>query len=105
MQNFISSNLIEVSNKFPDLTVSISLKDLIAANRGLIKEAKEELAQELSDSRQERFLPVERVLEILSVSTTTLWRWQQQGYLVPVSVGGRNRYRLSDINKILEGRK
>lgn len=42
MQHFISNDLIEVAEKFPDLTVSISIKDLIAANRRLINETKEE---------------------------------------------------------------
>jgi len=100
-----SSNLIEVSNKFPDLAVSIRLKDLIAANRCLIQEAKEDLAKELSESRQEKFISVEKVIELLSVSKPTLWRWQKSEYLVPVSVGGRNRYRMSDINRILESRE
>lgn len=105
MDQMYSSNLIEVSNKFPDLAVSIRLKDLIAANRCLIQEAKEDLAKELSESRQEKFISVEKVIELLSVSKPTLWRWQKSEYLVPVSVGGRNRYRMSDINRILESRE
>ena len=38
MHEQISNDLIEVANKFPDLTVSISIKDLMAANRSLINE-------------------------------------------------------------------
>lgn len=101
MHEQISNDLIEVANKFPDLTVSISIKDLMAANRSLINETKEELTRTITESKREMYLPREKVLEMLGISPTTLWRWQQCGYLVPISVGGRNRFKLSDINKIL----
>lgn len=101
MQTFISNDLIEVAEKFPDLTVSISIKDLIAANRHLIQETREELERDLSRSRKEVFLTKDKVMEMLDVSSSTLWRWQKVGYLVPVSVGGSNRFRLSDINRII----
>ena len=39
----------------------------------------------------------------LRVCKTTLWRWKKRDYLRPVRVGGNERYRLSDINKILKG--
>ena len=101
MQTFISNDLIEVAEKFPDLTVSISIKDLIAANRHLFQETREELERDLSRSRKEVFLTKDKVMEMLDVSSSTLWRWQKAGYLVPVSVGGSNRFRLSDINRII----
>lgn len=101
MQTFISNDLVEVAEKFPDLTVSISIKDLIAANRHLIQETREELERDLSRSRKEVFLTKGKVMEMLDVSSSTLWRWQKVGYLVPVSVGGSNRFRLSDINRII----
>ena len=37
----------------PDLTVSISIKDLMAANRTLINETKEELKRTITESKQE----------------------------------------------------
>lgn len=101
MQTSFSKDLIEVAEKFPDLTVSISIKDLIAANRRLIQETKEELRKDLSESQKETYLPREKVLEMLDISASTLWRWQQTGYLVPISIGGRNRFKLSDINRII----
>ena len=35
----------------------------------------------------------------------TLWRWAKVGYLVPINVGGKRRYRMSDVKRILEGDK
>ena len=35
------------------------------------------------------------------VSTRTLNRWQSQGYLVPVMIGGQRRYKRSDIERVI----
>jgi len=32
-----------------------------------------------------------------------LWRWDKTGYLKPYRIGGKVRYRLSEIDKILGG--
>ena len=42
------------------------------------------------------------VIEWLEVSATTLWRWEKCGYLIPVAVGNKKKYRMSDIQKILQ---
>jgi len=30
-----------------------------------------------------------------------LWRWAKRGYLVPIEVGGKRRYRMSEVKAIL----
>jgi len=45
------------------------------------------------------------VAEMLDVDKSTLWRWAKIGYLVPINVGGKRRYRMSDVNRILNGDK
>lgn len=40
----------------------------------------------------------------LGVSITTLWRWNNNGYLIPVRIGRKTCYRQSDINAIKQGR-
>jgi predicted site-specific integrase-resolvase len=43
-------------------------------------------------------------MEITGKSSTTIWRWQNEKYLVPAStVGGTYRYRMSDVRRIMEG--
>lgn len=44
----------------------------------------------------------EQAAETLKVSKVTLWRWEKSGYLIPISIGGKKRYRNSDIAKIME---
>jgi len=96
-------NLIELAKECPGLQVTITLGELIEANRLLIAEVKRELEQEIADSKAETYISREKAMEILDVSSTTLWRWKRMGYLVPVSVGANDRYRMSDIRRIMEG--
>lgn len=35
----------------------------------------------------------------------SLWRWEKTEYLVPVRFGGKVRYRMSDINNIINQQK
>lgn len=101
----MTTNLISFLNDHPDLTVSIKLGDLVEANRLLIAETKRELEQQIIDANTETYPSREKVMEILDVTASTLWRWQKQNYLVPINVGGKRRYLMSDIKKILEGKK
>ena len=40
---------------------------------------------------------------ILSVSSTTLWLWEQKQYLIPVKIGRKIFYRAMDIQKLRGG--
>ena len=96
-------NIQELAQCAPAINLTIKASDLKDFAALLIAETKAELEQSISDSKAETYLSSEKVLEMMEISKTTLWRWKQRGYLVPVRIGGNERYRLSDINKILEG--
>ena len=96
-------NLIELAKKCPNLQIVITLGDLIEANSILIAEAKRELEQIIADEKAETYLSRDKVKEILEISESTLWRWQKAGYLNPISIGGKRRYRKSDVKRILDG--
>jgi predicted DNA-binding transcriptional regulator AlpA len=55
------------------------------------------------EKRNEELVTYDRVMELLGVSKATIWRWKKRGYLVPIRIGGNDRYRMSDIKKIMEG--
>lgn len=101
----MTTNLIQAAKECPDLVVSIKLSDLMEANTLLIANVKSELEQTIADQNAETYLSRDKVKEILEIGDTTLWRWQKSGYLVPINVGGKRRFRKSDINRILEGEK
>lgn len=56
---------------------------------------------------QNRFLSVERTMELTDVSRTTLWHWERKGILLPVKIGRTVKYRESDVIALIEkgGRK
>jgi hypothetical protein len=49
----------------------------------------------------EEYLTRRQAAEMLDVDLSTLWRYDKQGYLCPVYIGGKRKYKLSDINRIL----
>ena len=83
------------------MMISISLADLMSANRKLVEDTKKELERDIAESNSISYLTQEMVIKKLNVTSTTLWRWRKAGYLVPINVGGQNRYKSTDIDKIL----
>ena len=84
------------------MTIAVKLHDLVEFGNILISNVKSELEQTIADQRAETYLSIEKVMDILGVCRGTLWRWQKVGYLVPINVGGKRRYRMSDVNNILK---
>lgn len=98
------SNLIEVAKQCPDMIVSIKLGDLVEANKMLVEQTKAALEQQITDANAETYPSRQKVMEILGVSYPTMWRWAKEGLLVPLNVGGKRRYRMSDVKRLMEGR-
>ena len=96
-------DLIALAKECPNLQVSITLGELVEANTMLIADTKRELEQLITDQNTETYPSREKVMEMLGVCEATLWRWSKNGYLVPLNVGGKRRYRMSDVKRILEG--
>ena len=99
-------DLISLAEQYPGLTISVSLDDLLTAGRTLADELLDSIVQTHDNhpapaKEEDEFLTKEETRKKLGVSVTTLWRWAQDGYLIPVKVGVQVRYRLSDINAIL----
>ena len=59
--------------------------------------------EQITDSKAETYISRDKAMEILGKGSTTLWRWKKMGYLVPITVGANDRYRMSDIRRIMEG--
>lgn len=67
----------------------------------------EEYASHTADAvnaEVEEYLTPDETSALMHVNKSTLWRWAQSGYLVPVKCGGRRTlYRKSDCCTILKG--
>ena len=98
-------NIAELVQSAPAINLTITASDLKDFAAQLIAETKEQLEQEVSDSKAETYLSSEKVMQMMEISKSTLWRWKKRGYLVPVRLGNNDRYKFSDIKKIMEGEK
>ena len=98
-------NIIELAKTCPNLNITLKVGDIIEAIDYCVLTTRRELEQQIADANTETYPTPDKTAEILSVTKTTLWRWQKRGYLTPVELGGKRRYRMSDIKRILEGGK
>lgn len=94
-------NLSELSQSGANISVTISLNDLTAFAENLISKTKKQLEADVIASTEERFLSRTETCDYLQVDQSTLWRWANRGYLVPVEMGGKRLYKLSDLKRIL----
>ena len=101
----MEANLIELAKVCPEAIISVKVGDLIEANEALVAKTKEQLEQLITDSATETYPSRQKVAEILDVDLSTLHRWAKRGLLVPIEIGGKRRYRMSDIRRMLNNGK
>lgn len=97
-------DILSLARACPGVIISVKAEDLVAANAKLVEEAKVEAERKAAQREGAHLMTVEEVVKTLNVSTTTLWRWQKSGYLVPLNVGGQRRYKSADVEAIMEGK-
>ena len=88
-----------------NVQVVVSSADLREFTADLINQTRDLMREEAAKNKAEVYLPLTEVAKRLGVNRSSLWRWEKQGYLVPVRTGVKVRYRESDIIDIEEGRK
>lgn len=81
----------------------ITQADLKEFAMTLIEDTKKELEEKILADKTERYMSPKDVAEMLGINPSTLWRWSNRKYLTPSNVGGKKRYKYSDIKKLLEG--
>ena len=97
----MTSKFIELARQCPDVMVSLKAGELVEAINFCVLSTRKELEQQITDANTETYPSRQKVSEILDVDLSTLHRWSKQGYLVPIEVGGKRRYRMSDVKRIL----
>jgi len=86
-----------------NITVSVRIEDLKEFAQILIEDTQRKLEQVIIDDKAERYIEPKEASQIIGVDLSTLWRWAKRGYLVPVEIGGKRRYKMSEIKSILNG--
>ena len=92
-------SLSELIKECPSVKIEISAADLLDTMRSVTTEIIERYEKV---EQPEEYLTRKQTAQVLDVDLSSLWRWQRQNYLVPIEIGGKRRYKLSDINKILK---
>lgn len=54
--------------------------------------------------KEEKMLTIAQVCATLDVDKSTLWHWNEEGYLKKIYIGGKPRYKESEVLAILDGR-
>ena len=97
-----------MAKAYPELTVSIRLRDLREANEELVRKVRAEAERE--QARRDRqagdhlIQREEARLMLGGPDPSTLWRWERRGYLTPVRIGVKGFYRRSDIDGIIKAK-
>lgn len=66
--------------------------------------AQEKIAEQ-SPPKEKTYLSTKEVRQLLGVCEGTLITWAKRGYFVPVKVGSKNRYAMSDVQCIKHGKR
>lgn len=97
---------MEIAMKMPNAILQISAGNLCEFANQLINSATEvaRLQIQRADISKE-LLTIDEVCEMLKVSKMTLHRWDKNGVLKKIEVGGHRRYRRSDVEAVTLNRK
>lgn len=96
------TNFIDILAAGPNVIFQLRKEDLENFSRSLLLGA-QSIAHEQAElaEKADKLLTVEDAAQMLSVSKMTLHRWDKNGILKKVEIGGKRRYRLSDIEKLV----
>lgn len=94
--------LTDILKSGGNITLSIKSDDLFKFADIVVEKARYKLEQEIIKDQSEVYYTKDQVTKILNVNPSTLWNWSNKGYLTPVKVGGLNRYKKSDIDRIID---
>jgi len=96
------SNVVKLAEQCPNITLSVKAGELLEMVNYCVQTTRKELEQQINDAAAETYPSRQKVAEMLDVDLSTLHRWAKSGYLVPLEVGGKRRYKMSDVKRILE---
>jgi excisionase family DNA binding protein len=95
------SNIKDILCTEKNFILQVSSEDLKAFAQEILIEAKTiAMIQAETAASSDQLLTIDEAAKLLSVSKMTLYRWDQNGILKKVEIGGKRRYRKSDIERL-----
>ena len=98
-QQFISIQDLLISPE--NVILQLSKEDLKEFANQILHGAKSiAMLEAEAAATSDQLLSIDEAAKLLSVSKMTLYRWDQNGILKKVEIGGKRRYRKSDIDRL-----
>ena len=86
-----------------DITLTVKGNDLLTFAKTLVKETAAEVEQKIkAENKPDELLTRQEVAEMLGVTLTTLYHWNNKGILPTIKIGNKVRYRRSDVEAALK---
>lgn len=94
-------NINHLLNSESNIIIQVSSEDLKAFAQEILIGAKSiAMIEAETAASSDQLLTIDEAAKLLSVSKMTLYRWDQNGILKKVEIGGKRRYRKSDIERL-----
>ena len=94
-------NINHLLNSESNIIIQVSSEDLKAFAQEILIGAKSiAMIEAEAAASSDQLLTIVEAAKLLSVSKMTLYRWDQNGILKKVEIGGKRRYRKSDIERL-----
>lgn len=100
-------DLLQASTSDPDspnILLTVSLADLHQLVVDTIESTRERLLPIFMKQEEDRLLTKKEVCAKLGIKETSVWNLTKKGKLNPSTVNNSPRYRLSEVNAIIESR-
>ena len=89
-------------DEHPNVIFQLSGRDLKAFAEEILLEAKSiAMFEAEAAAKADVLITLDEASKLLHVSKMTLYRWDKSGVLKKVEIGGKRRYRKSDIERIV----
>jgi len=92
-------NVITLIESGVGINVTLTPEQLIEVIDYVVQKTKNEFEQELIKKNVETYMNSKELCKFLDIDDTTLWRWEKRSYITPIYVGGKKRYKRSEIEK------
>lgn len=101
----MSVNIESLVEQGVNVKIEVTAADLKMFGEGIAERAIMAYRQEIESKKpqEETYCNTREVRELLNVCDGTLNLWAKRGYLVPVKVGNKNMYAMSDVRRIKTG--
>lgn len=97
-------NLHDLIASGANIQLQVDAADLREFGRSILEDFKKQDQEKVIDTVKEpAYITTDEACSLLMVKPITLWRWAQNGYLVPKKVGVKNRYLRSEVIAIIHG--